>query len=62
MQKVPDVIPLVPYRGGEVVWPVALDMMMFDMMVVIRVPGVSVEWIQDIRVQHVDERVREAFR
>jgi hypothetical protein len=57
LQKVIDVVALVPDCGREIVRTVAFHVMMLDVVEVVRVPRMSHQWIQDVWEQLVDDSV-----
>jgi hypothetical protein len=57
LQKVIDVVALVPDCGREIVRTVAFHVMVLDVVEVVRVPRMSHQWIQDVWEQLVDDSV-----
>lgn len=56
VQEVPDVVSLVSKGGGKIVRAVAFDVVVFDVVVVVRVPGMTHERFQDVREAEVEDR------
>ena len=54
LREIPNTIPLIPDSGREVIGSVAFHMMVLDVVIVIRVPGMTHERIQDVREGSVD--------
>lgn len=55
VREVPDIVSLIAQRGRKIVWPVAFDVMVLDVVVVIRVPSVAHQRFQDVREAEVEE-------
>lgn len=55
--KIRDRVAVIPHGRIEVCRPVALDMMMFDVVVVVGVPGVAHQWINDVGKQSVEDPI-----
>ena len=54
-QEIGEVVPLVTHGGGEVTWPVALDVVVLDVVIVVRVPRVAHQGIRDVGKDRVEE-------
>lgn len=54
MQEVPDAVPLVPDGGAQVAGAVALDVVVLDVVVEVRVPGVAHKGVQQVREGEVE--------
>ena len=57
VQEMPDIIPLVAHGGAQIVWSVGFDVVVLDVVEVVRVPGMAHERIRDIREHRIEERV-----
>ncbi len=62
VKKVENVVTLVSNSRGEIVGPVAFDVMVLDMVVKVRVPCMSHERIRDIRENFVDNAENPSLR
>jgi hypothetical protein len=56
MEEMPNVIPLISDRRGQILRPVPFDVVMLDMVIVVRVPGVTNQRLKDIRKHEIHRR------
>lgn len=56
-QEVPYIISLIANCGRKIIWAVALDVMVLDVMKVVRIPCMAHQRIEDIWEQLVDESI-----
>ena len=57
LHKVPDAVSLVSNGGREIIGAVAFDMMVLDVVIVVRVPSVTHHWIKDVREDTIDQAI-----
>lgn len=53
-QEIAEVVALVPHCGRQIAGPVALDMVVFDVVVEVRVPGMAHERVRDVGEERVE--------